>query len=194
MKKMNRKRLNNKGFTLIELLAVVVILAIVMGITGTAVLRSINNTRKSTLYSAAQNAANTLNTWVTEDSLVTIDAEKKLGDNFIANSQTDNWICLGNTNIANIQNGGSSASLIKALGFSENDIVIDASATFGKETTDASGKITGNPNCSALKYNKATGGYEIVLVAKAGGKYYVSSDTTHFAYSRAEGPNVANID
>lgn len=51
LKNINRRKLNNKGFTLIELLAVVVILAIVMGIAATSVLNSINNSRKSSLYS-----------------------------------------------------------------------------------------------------------------------------------------------
>ena len=191
MKKVNRKRLNNKGFTLIELLAVVVILAIVMGITGTAVLNSINNSRKSTLYSAAQNAANTLNTWISEDMLVTIDAQKKLGDKFIANTQTtnlDKWVCLASLKIRNADGKTTdpTVDLYKALGFSNNDIVLGT--TWSKETASA------DPKCSALRYNKSIGGYEIVLVANSGGKFYVSSDSFHYAYSRATGPNQANID
>ena len=54
MKNVNRKKLNNKCFTLIELLAVVVILAVVMGIAMTSVLSSMNNSRKSSLENSAK--------------------------------------------------------------------------------------------------------------------------------------------
>lgn len=183
-----KKRLNNKGFTLVELLAVVVILAIVMGIAATSVLNSINNSRRSTLYSAAQNAANNLNTWVTEDAVVTDANDKKLGDGFLNATQgtnVDTWICLGNAAIEEINNGGEAANLLNALGLSENDIVINKEVSFSEETSSA------DPNCSALRYNSSSGGYEFLLVAKSGGKYYVTGDTKHFAYSRATGSNVA---
>ena len=62
--KRNKKRLDNKGFTLIELLAVIVILAIVMGISANSVLNSINQSRKSSLHSTAQNAANNLKNYI----------------------------------------------------------------------------------------------------------------------------------
>lgn len=178
------KKLNNKGFTLIELLAVIVILAIVMGIAATSVLSSINYSRKSSLYSTAQNAANTLNTWVAEDMVLTDDAAKHLGDTFIKNSQTGSWICLNQDAIANISNAGSSASLLSVLGLNGTDIVIGS--TYSAPTTSA------DPGCSALKYNKGTNGYEILLVAKNGGKYYVSSDPLHYAYSNSSGPNKAS--
>lgn len=188
LKNINRRKLNNKGFTLIELLAVVVILAIVMGIAATSVLNSINNSRKSSLYSTAQNAANTLNTWISEDMIETNNANKKLGDNFVTNSQTDNWICF-DTDTTKITNGGNEASLVSALSLSSDDVVIK-SGTFAKETIDPSTKkVTALPSCSAYRYNKGTGAYEVVLVAKENGKFWVSNNGTggvlNFAYSRA---------
>ena len=57
LKNIKRKRLNNKGFTLIELLAVIVILAIVMGIAATSVISIINNSRQSGLQDSAASAA-----------------------------------------------------------------------------------------------------------------------------------------
>ena len=92
--KRNKKRLDNKGFTLIELLAVIVILAIVMGISANSVLNSINQSRKSSLHSTAQNAANNFNTWISEDMIVTDNAQKKLGDTFISDSQDNEWHCI----------------------------------------------------------------------------------------------------
>lgn len=187
LKNINRRKLNNKGFTLIELLAVVVILAIVMGIAATSVLSSINNSRKSSLYSTAQNAANTLNTWISEDMIETNNATKKLGDDFVSNSQTGNWICF-NTDTTKITNGGKETFLFSALSLSSDDVEI--ASTFKAETKDAtSGDVTALPSCSAYRYNKGTGAYEVVLVAKKNGKFWVSNNGTggvlNFAYSRA---------
>ena len=55
MKKRNKKK---KGFTLVELLAVIIILAIVVGITIPAVLKTINNSRRSGGQDAAEIVAN----------------------------------------------------------------------------------------------------------------------------------------
>ena len=55
MKKIfKRKKLNNKGFTLIELLAVIVILAIVMGVAANAILNVMNDSRKNTFIAAVR--------------------------------------------------------------------------------------------------------------------------------------------
>lgn len=49
---------NKKGFTLIELLAVIVILAAILAIAGTAVIKSINDSREKAKYIAAQDIVN----------------------------------------------------------------------------------------------------------------------------------------
>lgn len=51
------KRLNRKGFTLVELLAVIVILAIVVGITLVTVLPTLKKSRQSAFNLTAQTAA-----------------------------------------------------------------------------------------------------------------------------------------
>lgn len=66
LKNIKRKRLNNKGFTLIELLAVVVILAVVMGIAMTSVLSSMNKARGGSLSDTATTIAQAFNTKYTE--------------------------------------------------------------------------------------------------------------------------------
>lgn len=180
------RKLNNKGFTLIELLAVIVILAIVMGISATSVISSINNSRKSSLYSAAQTAAANMNTWVTEDFLITENVNKKLGDEFVKLTQNTpkiDWICLTSNSPVIMNKAGSgdaSTSLFSALGLSENDIVI------GNDFSHTSGT---DPTCSAIRYNTTTASYEVVLVAKSGGKYYVGGEATHFAFSAASKAN-----
>ena len=198
------KKLNNKGFTLIELLAVIVILAIVMGISAQSVLSSINNSRKSSLYSAAQNAANTLNNWATEDAMTSTASEKMLGDSFVNALNNGQWVCLNTGNIQNIINrdsaGNANTNLLTALGISTKDIVAGSfkrptlannSTTYTiTEKTTADTETT----CSAIRYNTSTGGYELLLVAKSGGKYYVTTDNSHYAFSRASGSNVSISD
>ena len=62
-------KLNRKGFTLIELLAVIVILAVVMGIAATSVLSAMNNSRKSSLQDSALSAADAFRTSYAEYSI-----------------------------------------------------------------------------------------------------------------------------
>ena len=66
LKNIKRKRLNNKGFTLIELLAVVVILAVVMGIAMTSVLSAMNKSRGGSLEDSALTIAQAFNQKYTE--------------------------------------------------------------------------------------------------------------------------------
>lgn len=196
LKNIKRKKLNNKGFTLIELLAVVVILAIVMGIAATSVLNSINQSKTSSLLSTAQNAANQLNTWAAEDSLITDTNKMHIGTssefykNVVApkadgTANSDKWHCLSNA--LTIANGGSPISILKALGLngaadnSQGDIITGSTAPANAGTATRA-------NCSAVRYNSKLGSYEIFLSANNQGKYYVAKDgdtNANFAFSRA---------
>lgn len=216
MEKINifkRKRLNNKGFTLIELLAVVVILAIVMGIAATSVLNSINNSRRSSLYSAAQNAANQLNTWAAEDALVQDDGARKLGSTFettMTSTYKNKWVCIGALKIVNASvtaaaNGVATpgTQLLTALGISNSDVLIggtsynnsNAGATADMPILAVGGTPTNTTKnkgtCSAVRYNTSANAYEVMLNANQGGKYYVTNDPTHYAFSRATKENEA---
>ena len=51
-------RKNNKGFTLVELLAVIVVLAIVMGLAAVAITGVLENTRKAAMVSDAKSYIN----------------------------------------------------------------------------------------------------------------------------------------
>lgn len=63
------EKLNRKGFTLIELLAVIVILAVVMGVAATSVLSAMNNSRRSSLQNSALSAADGFRTKYAEYSM-----------------------------------------------------------------------------------------------------------------------------
>lgn len=80
LKNVKKNRLNNKGFTLIELLAVVVILAVVMGIAMTSVLSAMNNSRKGSLQDSAKSVAQAFQTKYSE-ALVTATANDVYGGN-----------------------------------------------------------------------------------------------------------------
>ena len=205
LKNINRRKLNNKGFTLIELLAVVVILAIVMGIAATSVLSSINNSRSSTLLSTAQNDANQLNTWASEDALATeignmhIGTDSKFYEAVVSGNNAGKWVCL-NDNLT-VNNGGSKVGILTALGLkgaadgttgdNKGDIVVnDTSKPDVKngETPDTkAGTTATRGTCSAVRYNTKIGAYEILLTANKQGKYYVAKDgdSKNYAFSRA---------
>lgn len=196
LKNINRRKLNNKGFTLIELLAVVVILAIVMGIAATSVLSSINNSRSSTLLSTAQNAANQLNTWASEDALATETSKMHIGTNskfykeVAAQGKTDTWVCLKND--LTVNNGGSAVGILTALGLkgaaddTKGDVVVGGTLPT-VETGTTAGSTATRSTCSAVRYNTKIGAYEILLTANNQGKYYVANDGNdkNYAFSRA---------
>ena len=189
---MKINKLNKKGFTLIELLAVVVILAIVMGISGSSVINSMNRARRNSLLSAAQNAANTINEWYAEDQLAPAD-EQKLGVSFATSTQSDStkdtWICIGSININNGgSNGGSSLSLSNALGLSDDDFNLTGATTGYTGTGKSYSNIASDAEqCSAFRFSTKSGGYEVLLIASKKGKFYVNADGAdkNFAFSKA---------
>ncbi len=120
MKKINRKKLNNKGFTLIELLAVVVILAVVMGIALTNVLGSMNKARLGSVADSAQVVAKGL-TQEYAESMVT-------GDTALY----DDTINLTETGFYYLPNG-----VANQYNLSTSDYDFNGSGTFS--ATDANG-------------------------------------------------------
>ena len=187
---MKINKLNKKGFTLIELLAVVVILAIVMGISGSSVINSMNRARRNSLLSAAQNAANTINEWYAEDQLAPAD-EQKLGVSFATSTQSDStkdkWICIDSINI---NNGGNNSSipLSNALSLSGDDFNLTGATTGYTGTGKSYNDIASDAEqCSAFRFSTKTGGYEVLLIASKKGKFYVNADGAdkNFAFSKA---------
>ena len=73
---MKKNRINQKGFTLIELLAVIVILAILMTLAVTSMQRYINNAKKDTYITTAQQFLDSVRLGVTNGEYDTPDIGK----------------------------------------------------------------------------------------------------------------------
>jgi len=124
------KKLNRKGFTLVELLAVIIILAIVVGITIPAVLTTTNNARKKAFDTAAQSAADwfdrqyqVLITGLNGTGIATLDA------NFTTVCGNDASSCTATTG-TDLTEVGLAAAGLKASNFSttsgDNKVYINA--------------------------------------------------------------------
>ena len=92
------KKLNKKGFTLVELLAVIIILALVVGITIPLVLTTSNGAKRSVF----QSTANTLADWIKNQydsiSLANLGTETQLSSDFTDLCGVDGQKCVVNKN------------------------------------------------------------------------------------------------
>ena len=156
IKNFKRKRLNNKGFTLIELLAVVVILAVVMGIAMTSVSSAMNNSRKGSLRDSANSVAQALQTKYSE-ALVTNSTSDVYGDVLGSNAGYD-FTTAGVYEL--------DAGLNNELNLSTSTYHLGSAAT----TPTASGVTN-----SFVVFDGKT--FTVCLVAVQSGSYYVSTAT-----------------
>lgn len=172
------KRLNRKGFTLVELLAVIVILAIIVGIVFPQVMNSINNSRVSAIHSSAKELVRWWENAVGADALVTDESERQIPSDILS-TVTDKWQCMDS-----ITSTSASKNLFDIAGLSKTDLVTADSG--GSITKDFNPTSTSGTTCSAIRYNSA-GGIDVLLVAKNGGKYYISGKTTYGYSNDANG-------
>lgn len=164
----NRRKLNNKGFTLIELLAVIVILAVVIGIAAGPVIGVINKSKKNGLQDSAASAADAFRVAYGEMALnnsttiLGIDTTKLLKEDPTA---TENVVAF-NENVANALN-------ITASNYDlEKSFVMYEIAT-GKFTVCMTAAQDGS------YYVVAAEGGEITKGAVTTGKMWACSDNTH---------------
>lgn len=166
LKNIKRKRLNNKGFTLIELLAVVVILAVVMGIAMTSVLSAMNKSRGGSLEDSAITIAQAFNTKYTE-SLVGGTPTGVYGDVANAGAFTGYDFSIDNAYEFTV-------ALRNTFNMSVDDYVFseaNTTATAAKQITTPTNNLT--KSFVAFDSNEAS--FLVCLVAKDSGGYYVDN-------------------
>lgn len=159
------KKLNRKGFTLIELLAVIVILAIIVVVTVPTIISTIADARVQSIWNLAGETANSYDTGVAQDLLTP-------GKALQGATATTSWQCIGGISTSN----PTGSTLAKVLDLSENDLILDGDKV---PTYDTDQKIVvASDTCSAIRVN-ASGGAEVLLVAKNGGKFAISGKTVY---------------
>ena len=150
------KKLNRKGFTLVELLAVIIILAIVVGITIPAVLTTTNKAKEKAFQTAADTAAD----WFDRQYQVALTGLDSTG------------IATLDTNFTSACDDPTSTGTDYSL----------CTATTGVDITSSSimasaGLKSSNVEKMNVKINSSTGRTCVELTAKNGGDYYgVKSD------------------
>lgn len=98
------KKLNRKGFTLVELLAVIVILAIVVGITMVTILPTLENSRKK----AFDTAVETISNYIQDQKDMSLLSADLRGSTY-------------NSTIGEAESGdGSTGNLLTTTGYSKN--------------------------------------------------------------------------
>ena len=145
------KKLNRKGFTLVELLAVIIILAIVVGISIPAVLTTINNTRAKAFQEAADSVAD----WVDRQYQAYL-----VGDSSVATVDT-NWTkaCItdGTNDATNnkitckIDNTFLSAAGVKPNNFTLSGSTITINTSTGRSCAHLIGSSTGDYQSTEAK-------------------------------------------
>lgn len=145
------KKLNNKGFTLIELLAVIVILAVVMGIAANSVITSMNKARAGSLIDSAMVVANGLN-------------QKHL------EAQVD-----GSTTVDGMDFSKTAAYVLPKSILTEYGLK-EADYSFADSVTAIVTNNTTNQTNSFVYYDSASGKFTVCLVAANGGSVYVAAN------------------
>ena len=158
------KKLNRKGFTLVELLAVIIILAIVVGITIPAVLTTTNNAKKKAMTTAASSAADwvdrqyqVLSTGLDSTGIATLDSNfntvygaKTTGESPVSCMESTDGATItstGSTSGCNITNSSFiTAAGLKSTNLSGMTVFINSSTgrSCVKLTTAASGTNKGD--------------------------------------------------
>lgn len=171
----NRRKLNNKGFTLIELLAVVVILAVVMGIAMTSVLSAMNKSRGGSLEDSALTIAQAFNQKYTE-SLVDGIPDKVYGGSASEPLGADGGYKFQSDAVYYLDKALADTFKISEKGYafinsadSDNE---DADTSIITTTALTDTVIAKN---SFVTFNASTGKFVVCLFANKSGSYYVDN-------------------
>ena len=157
------RKLNRKGFTLVELLAVIIILAIVVGITIPAVLTTTNSAKTKAFQTAAQTAAD----WIERQYQVAVTGLSQSGAGGLATLDSNfSSVCGADGSTCHVAEG----SVWKIVTASANPSFVTAA-----------GLQTKNITRMAIAINSATGRACVYLQSTANGDYAISgaSKTTN---------------
>ena len=129
------KKLNKKGFTLVELLAVIIILALVVGITIPLVLTTSNGAKRSTFQSSANMLADWIKNQYDSISLANLGTEVELNTEFTTLCGADGQKCVvdgtgsitGTVLRANANAGFLTAAGLKPKNYYQFVVAIDGS-------------------------------------------------------------------
>ena len=156
MRKINMKKLNNKGFTLIELLAVIVILAVVMGVAASQVLNAMNNSRKSSLQNSALSAADAFRTAYAEYSMGGQTSLVGISGDYL--TKTGQGLLDGKAIKLNTGASGSGSNVTYPIADALNITATNYDLTN-----------------SYVYFNKTNSKFTVCLVANSSGSYYVAN-------------------
>ena len=149
------KRLNRKGFTLVELLAVIIILAIVVGITIPAVLTTTQKAKEKAFQAAADSAAD----WFERQYQVALSGVNGIGVTLDTNFETACGSTGATCNSATSFTSSANAALFAAAGLKTSNVesmTVTISASTGRSCVvlnaaadgdyAGAGNVAGNAN------------------------------------------------
>lgn len=158
------RRLNNKGFTLIELLAVIVILAVVMGIAANSVISTMNNSRMGTIHDSTLVISKAMDEKLIDAQVTGTAANVKVG------TQTMDFSSSGMYYLTE--------AALKSFKLSTSDYETSTNTTKVTAALPTASPAT----ASFVTFEATNGSFVVCLVAKSGGKVWVdalkSSGTT----------------
>ena len=161
------KKLNRKGFTLVELLAVIIILAIVVGITIPAVLTTTSKAKTNAFQTAANSVAN----WFDRQYQV---AKTGLASSDVATLDAHFSNFCGETGANCEKSGEITKAIVQAPTTTSNFVKITDANLIA-----ASGVTTANVEAIYVRINSGTGRTCVILAAKENGDYYKAGNNNY---------------
>jgi len=169
------KKLNRKGFTLVELLAVIVILAIVVGIAIPSVTNIINNSKTSAMTTATKTAVDFL-----QDQFALVNTSSSIANTYVRDMVYD--VC----HVYKSSDTKVGKPIIEAMGYTANnvyEVAVEINSTTGKAYVE----VMSMPKTSEY-YTAGWAKTKTSGTGKSAKTYYGTADTTIIAAKKAGTP------